>query len=93
MVPEAQGEAFGIRREAEAFRAQTVAEADGEASRFAAILREYENAKGVTRERIFLETMERVVARSSTIVLDTKNGSGVVPYLPLDRLNKKREAK
>jgi membrane protease subunit HflK len=93
VVPEAQGEAFGIRREAEAFRAQTVAEADGEASRFAAILREYENAKGVTRERIFLETMERVVARSSTIVVDTKNGSGVVPYLPLDQLNKKRESK
>lgn len=89
VVPEAQGEAVRIRREAEAYRAQTVAEADGEASRFSAVLGEYKNAEGVTRQRMFLETVERVLGSSSTLVIDQKGGTGVVPYLPLDQLNKK----
>ncbi len=88
VVPEAQGEAVRIRREAEAYREQTVAESDGEASRFAAILTEYQNAEGVTRQRMFLETIERVLGKSSTIVIDQKGGTGVVPYLPLDQLNR-----
>ncbi len=91
VVPEAQGEAFRIRREAEAYRAQTVAEADGEASRFSAVLGEYKNAEGVTRQRMFLETIERVLGNSSTVVIDQKGGTGVVPYLPLDQINKKAE--
>lgn len=91
VVPEAQGEAFRIRREAEAYREQTVAEADGEASRFAAILNEYQNAEGVTRQRMFLETIERVLGNSSTIVIDQQGGSGVVPYLPLDQLNRQKK--
>jgi len=91
VVPEAQGEAFRIRREAEAYRAQTVAEADGEASRFSAVLGEYKNAESVTRQRMFLETIERVLGNSSTVVIDQKGGTGVVPYLPLDQINKKVE--
>jgi modulator of FtsH protease HflK len=93
VVPEAQGTAFSIRREAEAYRAQTVAEADGDASRFAAVLGEYKNAEGVTRQRMFLETFERVLSKSNTLVIDQKSGNGVVPYLPLDQLNKSREIK
>jgi membrane protease subunit HflK len=68
-----------------------VAEADGEASRFSAVLGEYKNAEGVTRQRMFLETIERVLGNSSTVVIDQKGGTGVVPYLPLDQINKKTE--
>jgi membrane protease subunit HflK len=79
VVPEAQGEAFRIRREAEAYRAQTVAEADGEASRFSAVLGEYKNAESVTRQRMFLETIERVLGNSSTVVIDQKGGTALFP--------------
>ncbi|MGC6534079.1 MAG: FtsH protease activity modulator HflK [Parvibaculales bacterium] len=91
VVPEAQGEAVRIRREAEAYRAQTVAEADGEATRFAAIYDEYRSARGVTRQRIFLETLEKVLGRTNKVIIE-QDGQGVVPYLPLDQLRKK-EAK
>ena len=87
VVPEAQGEAVRIRREAEAYRAQTVAEADGEATRFASIYEEYRNAKDVTRQRMFLETLERVLAGTNKVIIDQEKG-GVIPYLPLDRLGR-----
>ncbi len=93
VVPEAQGEAVSIRRESEAYRAQTVAEADGEATRFASIYDEYRNAEGVTRQRMFLETLERVLGKADKIIIDQEGGSGVVPYLPLDNLQRKQETK
>ncbi len=86
VVPEAQGEAVRIRRAAEAYRAQTIAEADGEAGRFAAIYDEYRLAEGVTRQRMFLETLERVLSKTDKVVIE--HGSGVVPYLPLDQLKR-----
>ncbi len=90
VVPEAQGEAVRIRREAEAYREQTVSEAEGQASRFAAIYNEYRNASEVTRQRIFLETLEKVMQKSDKVIIEsTGNGSGVVPYLPLDQLRRK----
>lgn len=92
VVPEAQGEAVRIRREAEAYRAQTVAEADGEATRFASIYDEYRIARGVTRQRMFLETLEKVLGRTNKVIIE-QDGQGVVPYLPLDQLNRNREAK
>ncbi len=92
VVPEAQGEAVSIRRDAEAYRAQTVAEADGEATRFASIYDEYRSARGVTRERIFLETLEKVLGRTNKVIIE-QEGQGVVPYLPLDQLTRKPEAK
>jgi len=92
VVPEAQGEAVRIRREAEAYLAQTVAEADGEATRFASIYDEYRNARGVTRQRMFLETLEKVLGRTNKVIIE-QDGQGVVPYLPLDQLNRKPEAK
>ena len=77
----------------EAYRAQTVAEADGEATRFASIYDEYRNARGVTRQRMFLETLERVLGNTNKVIIDQEGGgSGVVPYLPLDQLNRKKEA-
>ena len=91
IVPEARGEAERINQEAQAYRAQTVVEANGEGVRFNSILKEYKQAPGVTRERIFLETMERVFRDKNKVIIDnTTGGSGVVPYLPLPELQKRQ---
>ncbi|MDF1685182.1 MAG: membrane protease subunit HflK [Parvibaculaceae bacterium] len=89
VIPEARGEAAKITQAADAYREQTVAEAQGEAARFLAIYNEYKAAKGVTRERMYLETMEKVLSSSSKIVIDNKGGAGVLPYLPLNGLSPK----
>ncbi len=91
LIPEARGEAQRMIESAEAYKARVVKEADGEAQRFTKIYAEYKKAPDVTRTRLFLETMERVMGGMDKIILDNKGGgSGVVPYLPLDGLAKKR---
>jgi membrane protease subunit HflK len=93
VVPEARGRAAQLVQSAEAYKDQTVAEALGQASRFNAVFEQYRNAPGVTRERLFLETMERVLGGTDKIILDnTGAGQGVVPYLPLDQLQQRRPA-
>lgn len=90
IVPEARGAANRIIAEAEAYKNQTVEEARGQASRFEQVLAEYQKAPDVTRQRLYLETMERVLGGADKIILDGKGGgSGVVPYLPLDQLQRK----
>ena len=89
VVPEAIGEAAKLRQNAEAYRERVIAESEGEALRFLAVYNEYRSAPEVTRRRLYLESMERVLEKSDKIILDPKNNSGVVPYLPLDRLQKK----
>ncbi len=89
----ARGEAAQVLEESEAYRAQVVNEAQGEASRFLAVLTEYEAAPEVTRKRLYLETIERVLGGADKIILDenssgTGGGSGVVPYLPLNELRR-----
>jgi len=89
----ARGEAAQLLEEAEAYRAQVVNEAQGEASRFLAVLTEYQNAPAVTRKRLYLETMERVLGDVDKIIIDesisgTGSGQGVVPYLPLNELRR-----
>ncbi|MGI3170676.1 FtsH protease activity modulator HflK [Pseudooceanicola sp. C21-150M6] len=84
----ARGEAAQVLEEAEGYRAQTVNEAEGEASRFTAVLGEYRKAPEVTRKRLYLETMEEVLGRVDKIILDEQSGQGVVPYLPLNELNR-----
>ena len=73
-------------------RAQQVNQAEGEASRFAAVLGEYAKAPEVTRKRLYLETMERVLGQMDKIILDESasggGGQGVVPYLPLNELRR-----
>jgi len=66
-----------------------IADAEGEAQRFELIYSEYKLAPEVTRQRMYLETLEKVYGDAEKIVLDGEAGSGVVPYLPLDQLNKK----
>ena len=84
----ARGEAAQTLEQAEAYRAQVVNQAQGEASRFTAVLGEYQNAPDVTRQRIYLETMESVLGDIDIMLLDDGAGgdSGVVPYLPLNEL-------
>jgi len=85
-IPDARGRAAQITQAAEAYREQTVAEAKGQASRFLQIYDQYTKAPEVTRRRMYLETMEKVFARTNKIILDAGVGgtSGVVPYLQLN---------
>lgn len=85
----ARGEAAQIQEEAEAYRARVVNEAQGEASRFSAVLAEYSKAPDVTRKRLYLETMEEVLGRVNKVIIDEEgSGQGVVPYLPLNEINR-----
>ena len=86
VIPRARGEAAKILQAAEAYKKEVVAKAEGEASRFLSIYSEYAKAKKVTQERMFLETMEKVLADINKIIIDKNSGSGVVPYLPLQEL-------
>ena len=89
VIPRARGEAQKILQAAEAYKKEVVAKAEGEASRFVAIYTEYAKAKVVTQERMYLETMEKVLADIDKVIIDKNSGSGVVPYLPLPELTKK----
>ena len=88
VIPRARGEAEKILQEAEAYKQQVVANSEGEASRFLAIYNEYKNAKKVTQERMYYETMEKVLANINKVLIDKNSGQGVVPYLPLPELKK-----
>ena len=90
VIPRARGEAQKILQAAEAYKNQVVAKAEGEASRFISIYDEYAKAKEVTQERMYLETMEKVLADIEKVIIEKNAGSGVVPYLPLPELNKKK---
>jgi len=86
VVPEARGRAAQITQNAEAYREQTVAEARGSAARFVKIYDEYKKAPDITRQRMYLETMERLFGGTDKIIMDSGVSGGVVPYLPLDQL-------
>ncbi len=89
VVPEARGRAAKIIQDAEAYRAQTVADAKGQTSRFLQVYEQYKKAPDVTRQRMYLETMERILSNTDKTIIDTgKQGTGVIPYLPLNDLNK-----
>jgi modulator of FtsH protease HflK len=91
VVPEARGRAAQITQAAEAYREQTVAEATGQAARFLKVYEEYKKAPDVTRQRLYLETMERLFGGTDKIIIDpgASSGSGVIPYLPLNELTHK----
>lgn len=85
VIPEARGAAARIVQEAQGYRDATIALADGEADRFELLLAEYELAPAITRKRLYLQTMEGVLARSNKVLLDV-DASGNILYLPLDGL-------
>ena len=90
VIPRARGEAAKILQAAEAYKKQVVARAEGEASRFISIYTEYALAKEVTQERMYLETMEKVLASIDKVIIEKNASSGVIPYLPLPELGKKK---
>jgi membrane protease subunit HflK len=92
LIPRARGEAQQIRQQANAYKEQTIAEALGEAARFVSVYEQYRVAKDVTRQRIFLETMEKVFADMNKVIVDSKSGEGVVPYLPLPELQRSQSS-
>ncbi len=85
VVPEARGQAARIVQEAEGYKAANIALAQGEAERFTLLLKQYQAAPEVTRKRLYLQAMEKILAKSSKVLIDTKS-SGNVLYLPLDQL-------
>jgi len=91
VVPEARGRAEQVKQVAEAYREQTVAEAKGAASRFIQVYEEYRKAPDVTRQRIYLETMEKVFNGTEKIIMDSGTSTGVVPYLPLPELTRPQQ--
>lgn len=86
VVPEARGRASQILQEAEAYRDRVVAEASGQASRFSQVFEQYRLAPDVTRERMFLETMERIFGGTDKVIIDQAGGNAVQPFLPLDQI-------
>ena len=91
VIPEARGDAARVLQAAEAFKQQQIAESQGQAARFLSVYTEYKLAPEVTRERLFLETMERVFKGKNKVIIDKNAGGsqGVVPYLPLNELTKR----
>lgn len=90
VLAQARGDAARVLEQAEGYRARVVNEAQGEASRFLAVLGEYQLAPEVTRQRLYLETVEAVFGATDIILLDDngQGGGGVVPYLPLDQVRR-----
>lgn len=87
ILPRARGEAIKVVQEAKAYEEATVARAVGDSTRFGAVYDAYLTGKDVTRTRMFLETMEQVMQNADKIIMDDKaQGSGVIPYLPLNEL-------
>jgi len=85
VIPKARGMASRLKEESEGYKQRVIANADGEASRFKQVLTEYAKAPAVTRERLYLDTMQQILTSTSKILTDTK-GSGNLLYLPLDKL-------
>lgn len=87
VIPKARGQAEQITKKAEGYKETVVAEATGNAARFISVYNEYRQAKDITRKRMYLEMMEKVLKGTSKLIVDSKNGgAGVLPYLPLDAL-------
>ncbi len=89
LIPDARGKAFQLKQEAEGYKQSAIARATGDADRFNAIYEAYLGGKDVTKERIYIETMESILKNAQKIILDSKGGQGAVPYLPLNELNTK----
>jgi len=84
VLPKARGQATRIGQEAAAYKQSVVSRAKGDAARFDAVLEAYQSGKDVTKERMYIETMEDILKNANKIILDDKGGQGVVPYLPLE---------
>lgn len=89
IIPQSRGRAQRLLQEAKGYKEQVIAKAEGEAKRFVAVYDEYKKAKLVTKQRMYLETMEDILDGMDKVVVDSKGSNGVVPYLPLGEINKR----
>nr|WP_297353390.1 FtsH protease activity modulator HflK [uncultured Caldimonas sp.] len=85
VIPSAQGTASRLREEAEGYRARVVSQAEGDADRFRSVLAEYEKAPAVTRDRLYIDTMQQIYGNATKVLIDTRSNSNLL-YLPLDKL-------
>jgi membrane protease subunit HflK len=85
VIPSARGRAFRLMQDAEAYRSQVVENATGNAARFTSVVTEYQKAPAVTRDRMYIDTMQQIFANTSKVMMDAKSGNSMV-YLPLDKL-------
>ncbi|MEJ2059065.1 MAG: FtsH protease activity modulator HflK [Gammaproteobacteria bacterium] len=85
VIPQARGQATRVKQEAEAYKDQVIARAEGDASRFTDLLKEYQKAPRVTRERLYLDAIQSVLSNSTKVMVDLKGGNNLM-YLPLDKL-------
>lgn len=85
VLPKVEGQAARLRADAEGYKSQVIAQSEGQTSRFTQVLAQYEKAPGVTRERLYLETLESVLSNTPKVLLDVEGGNNLV-YLPLDKL-------
>lgn len=93
ILPKARGQATQIINQARGYKEAVTARATGDADRFSSIYESYEKNRDVTRERMYIETMERIFQRANKTIIDQPDqGSGIVPYLPLNELNRIRPA-
>jgi membrane protease subunit HflK len=91
ILPRARGEAARRRENAAAYRDQVIADSEGESDRFVQVLRQYERAPEVTRERLYLETLETILKNSNKVLVDTEGGNNLL-YLPLDQLMRRNDS-
>ena len=91
VLPSARGNAARILADAKAYRDRVIASAEGETARFSAVLAEYSRAPEVTRQRLYLETMEEVLGKNGKVVLDVTDGANSLMYLPIDQLMKQTQ--
>jgi membrane protease subunit HflK len=85
VIPKARGTAARLSEEAEGYRSRVIAQAEGDAQRFRAVLAEYQKAPAVTRDRLYIDTMQQVYSNVTKVMIDSRAGSNLL-YLPLDRL-------
>ncbi|MCH2547876.1 MAG: FtsH protease activity modulator HflK [Alphaproteobacteria bacterium] len=88
ILPIARGESEKLLQDAQAYRAQVVNRAEGDAARFVSIYDEYKNAKDITKKRLYLETIEEIMKGMDKVIMDDQSGSGVVPYMALPEIKK-----
>jgi membrane protease subunit HflK len=86
VIPKAQGTAARLREEAEGYKSRVVAQAEGDSQRFASVLVEYQKAPAVTRDRLYIDTMQQVFSNTSKVLIDSRGNGNNLLYLPLDRL-------
>lgn len=85
VIPQARGQAFRLQQDAEAYRSMVVENATGNASRFNQVVAAYSKAPGVTRDRMYIDTMQQIFTNTTKVMVDTRNNNGMI-YLPLDKL-------